>query len=84
MFKLAKIKTDHLGNVSKELQDQYAELKSDTLDFDADFYVDEIAENDELLYKLIQQELDAKTDNVPVPKEAISESPKKEKWPLKI
>ena len=41
MFKLAKIKTDHLGKVSKDLQDQYAELKRDTLDFDAHFYIDE-------------------------------------------
>ena len=74
MFKLAKIKTDQLGKVSRELQDQYAELKSDTLDFDADFYKDEIVENDDLLYQLIQQELEAMTDKEsPAAKEVVTE-----------
>ncbi len=76
MFKLAKIKTTQLNKVSDDLQKQYAELKSDTLDFDADFHIDEIAENDELLYKLIQQELDAKSDTTPTPKEAKIKVPK--------
>lgn len=57
MFKLQKITAEQVAKLPAELKKDYKEIKSDTEDFDLDFYVDEIAEDDKDLHEKIMKEL---------------------------
>ncbi len=73
MFKNKKLTATQVQQLPDDLQAQYKALKTDTLDFDEDFYVDEIKENDDLLYDLIEKAL-AKTDKSKPPKATAPKS----------